>query len=204
MTSDELKSYYSNLLILQYHNKTRAVGTVKAFVGEVLADLVAVEVRDGFDLETAVGAQLDILATYRGLNRIVYGLNFNRSYFAMPEYTDPNKDTYGGFASYTDAVVSGYFLYYIDVNVPIYTMSDGELRRLIMLSAAFSSSSLGLGEIDAILFDFFSTKVKLTDNENMQIVYNDDPADTDELFYIATNTKVLPKPAGVSVAYTYL
>ena len=64
-----LKEYYSSLLILQYRSKPRA----KAHV-ELLADLATInslplEVQNAFDVEDAIGAQLDVLGNYAGVER---------------------------------------------------------------------------------------------------------------------------------------
>lgn len=61
-------SYYSNLLIMQYHNKPKAKATIEAAVGLLPDDLI-MEVINGFDIETAVGKQLDILGEYVGVDR---------------------------------------------------------------------------------------------------------------------------------------
>ena len=61
-------SYYSNLLIMQYHNKPKAKATIEATAGLLPDDLI-MEVINGFDIETAVGKQLDILGEYVGVDR---------------------------------------------------------------------------------------------------------------------------------------
>ena len=61
-------SYYSNLLIMQYHNKPKAKATIEATVG-LLPDGLIMDVINGFDIETAVGKQLDILGEYVGVDR---------------------------------------------------------------------------------------------------------------------------------------
>lgn len=61
-------SYYSNLLIMQYHNKPKAKATVEATVGLLPDDLIQ-EVINGFDLDTAVGTQLDTIGVYVGVDR---------------------------------------------------------------------------------------------------------------------------------------
>lgn len=63
-----MNEYYSNLLILQYHNKPKAKATIEAVVN-LLPDELIQEVTGGFDLETAVGKQLDILGEYIGTDR---------------------------------------------------------------------------------------------------------------------------------------
>lgn len=61
-------SYYSNLLIMQYHDKPKAKATVEAFVSLYPDDLVS-KVINAFDVDTAVGAQLDILGEYVDVDR---------------------------------------------------------------------------------------------------------------------------------------
>lgn len=61
-------SYYSNLLILEYHDKPKAKATIEASVGLLPDDLIQ-EVSNGFNLDTAVGKQLDVLGQYIGTDR---------------------------------------------------------------------------------------------------------------------------------------
>ena len=63
-----MDEYYSNLLILQYHGKPKAKSTIETTVG-LLPDQLILEVLNGFDIETAVGKQLDILGEYVGVDR---------------------------------------------------------------------------------------------------------------------------------------
>jgi hypothetical protein len=66
---DDLKNYYANLLIKQYHEQPKAKATIGALAEKMCCDLVFNEVRDAFDVETATGKQLDILGKYFGVNR---------------------------------------------------------------------------------------------------------------------------------------
>lgn len=63
-----MNEYYSNLLILQYHGKPKAKATIEASTALLPSELI-LEVLNGFDIETAVGKQLDILGEYVGVNR---------------------------------------------------------------------------------------------------------------------------------------
>jgi hypothetical protein len=60
--------YLSNLLIIQYNSKPRASATIQS-IAKMFPDDLILSVRDGFDLETATGKQLDILAKYIGADR---------------------------------------------------------------------------------------------------------------------------------------
>ena len=70
--NDELKEYYANLLIVQYHGRPKASGMIKALVDTVLMNQIPMAMEDAFDLETAVGKQLDILGGRLGVTRNVY------------------------------------------------------------------------------------------------------------------------------------
>lgn len=203
MTAAERIKAYVDLLIVQYANKPRARATMAALVGQVVADGLLEGMGSHFDLNTADGKSLEILAEYRGLKRNVYGLDLTRAYFEMGEMSETNVELVDtdGFARYADTNVTGFFLRYRDFLRATYAMTDDELRRLIKMRAAFHGSSLGLGEIDAILFQFFGDDVSFTDGQNMTITY-DGTSSSDSLFKIAKETGSFPKPAAVSMTVT--
>lgn len=71
MSSEEFKEYYANLLILQYKNKPKARAVIQALAEQIFGSGSALDMVNGFDLETAVGKQLDIIGKYIGLKRQV-------------------------------------------------------------------------------------------------------------------------------------
>ena len=60
--------YLASTLIIQFHNKPKAIATIEALGKMFPVDLV-LQVRDAFSVDTAVGKQLDILAKYVGVKR---------------------------------------------------------------------------------------------------------------------------------------
>ena len=64
-------NYYISLLIMQYRNKPNAEGTLRALVTAALIDGLPSILQNAFNLDTAVGVQLDWLGKYIGLNRRV-------------------------------------------------------------------------------------------------------------------------------------
>jgi len=64
-------AYLSNLLIIQYHNKPKAIETIKALSKIFPLELI-LQVRDAFDLENATGVMLDVLGKYIGASRWYY------------------------------------------------------------------------------------------------------------------------------------
>ena len=60
--------YYANLLIMQYHNKRKAQDTIKSST-KALPDTLIQDIINGYDIDTAVGAQQDLLGEYLGVDR---------------------------------------------------------------------------------------------------------------------------------------
>lgn len=63
-----IDDYYANLLIMQYHNKRKAVETIKAST-KVIPDTLITDIINGYNIETAVGSQLDTLGVYLDVDR---------------------------------------------------------------------------------------------------------------------------------------
>jgi hypothetical protein len=198
VTADELAIYYRDLLIIQYLTQPRATATIKAFAAEIVADLIAQQVLDAYDLDTAVGAQLTVLAEYRGVNRKYFGLDIARDYFTMPLYGDSTTfgmALYGGIDD-----VTWYFETYEDTVASVNILTDSEMLGALRFRTKTHGTFLGLGEIDAILYEFFGDKVNLVDNLDMSITYEHTVPDPDTLFKVLDYTGSLPRPAGVSLS----
>lgn len=73
-TTQEIIDYYANLLILQYIGKPKAYATIQALVTPIAMDRLPFAVQSAFELETAVGAQLDVIGKYAGVSRSGVGL----------------------------------------------------------------------------------------------------------------------------------
>lgn len=69
-----LVNYYSDLLILQYHDKPKAIATIQLFVQQFIADGLFDEILDSYDLDIAVGVQLDRIGNLVGCPRYVVGV----------------------------------------------------------------------------------------------------------------------------------
>lgn len=197
MTTDELISYYVGLLILQYASLGNAVQTMQALMGELIQDQIISQVNNSFDLANALGVQLNMLGTYRGVSRQVFGVAPG-DYWSVVPYADPDPDLYFGLALYADADPTWRTLEYNDLDALAYALTDDQMRRLIQFKAALSTSDQTLGSLDDILYQFFGTNVNLVDNEDMSITYQHQHTDPDSLFNVAVLADALPHPAGVS------
>lgn len=69
MTDQEIIDYYANLLIIQYRGKPKAYATIQALVTPAVMNQILTKVQDAFNVDTAVGVQLDTLGKYAGVKR---------------------------------------------------------------------------------------------------------------------------------------
>ncbi len=207
MTTLELIAYYVDLLIIQYATQPNALAMVAAFIDMLMQDQIIAKVAAGFDFavtpigqpaDGAFGVQLDAIAQYRGVQRVVYGIPPNDFF----QFADAPDGLTPGANGFMDALsgpdpITWIFLTSEGTQQPLYSLTDDQVYRLTQFRAQVQSSGNGLGGIDAILEAFFGNNVTLLDNENMTIIYIDLKSDPDTLFGVAAITRSLPRPAGV-------
>jgi hypothetical protein len=71
MTDALLVEYYQDLLILQYKNKPKARGHIASNVSPLIIFELSNAVKNGYNIETAIGKQLDVLGKYAGISRVL-------------------------------------------------------------------------------------------------------------------------------------
>jgi hypothetical protein len=74
MTDQEIINYYANLLIMQYAGLPKAYATIQTLVSGLIANQIFTSVSNGFNIDTAVGVQLDLIGKLNGASR--QGRNF--------------------------------------------------------------------------------------------------------------------------------
>lgn len=84
-TIRELADYYVERLIAQYRTLPKARDTVAIVVKQALADDLATQVQNAFDVDSAVGAQLDVIGKYVGVPRNIGAPN-SQGFFGLWSY----------------------------------------------------------------------------------------------------------------------
>ena len=90
-----VENYYADLLIIQYRNKPKARATIKLGANLYLADGLVFELNNVLDIDTAVGAQLDLIGKILGVSRDIPGFTIDKEYFSFeknPLYIDTVAD----------------------------------------------------------------------------------------------------------------
>lgn len=201
MTGQELIDYYVGLLIAQYNTLAKARATVDACAGEVVAGQITTDVRDGYNLLTAVGLQLTVLAKYHGVIREVLGYDLSKAFFQVADYDDADPSIWNGFAAYGDSPTT-YFAIYADALRNIFTLDDTQLRSLLLLMVQKHKLDMSLKDIDDLMYATFGTYVTI-DETTMALEFTF-TAGYPELATIAKYANGFPAPAGVTVTLTGL
>jgi hypothetical protein len=200
MSIDNISTYYADLLLAQYRDQTRARATIRLLAKQALADMITDQVNAAFDIDTAVGTQLDIIGKYVGLSRMV-GDPIAQPYFDFSDYDGTIRNN--GFTDYTDAAINAQAIWYQyqfqgQRNT---TLSDDAFMFLIKAQIILNANDGTLCSIQQLLLNFLPGAVALTDNHDMTMTY------TLGSKLPVSNTVMqnwLPAPAGVSITFIYM
>lgn len=198
MTPSELAAYYTDLLIVQYRALPKARATISLLSAQLIADLIYTQVQNAFNLDTAIGKQLDVLGAYVGARRVVGGYTPTLGFWQLPDYAD-GPTGYGGLADYSDVTDPMDYWKLYTYSGSAYVLSDGQLSLLIQYMIAVHASDYTNASIDLILQQFFGVYAKLTDNADMTLTYTHYSTDPNIFFDIVNYLGLLPRPAGVGV-----
>lgn len=196
---DQIAQYVA-LLAFQYRTKSRASQTIAIYVKQVVASLLAFQLQDAFNVDTAVGAQLDILGKYIGLPRNV-GDPIDRPYYSFSDYDGTVRPN--GFTDYTNPAINAQAIWY-DYNffgTENTDLTDQAYAFMLKLKIVLNSNDGTLYSIDNLLQLFLAGVVGLTDNEDTTLTYT-----LSKRTPVSINVlkAYLPKPMGVGINFIVL
>jgi hypothetical protein len=198
-SADDLKSYYSDLLLYQYADKPKAIDTIKTLVDCAVIDVLPMYVNDAFDIDTAEGNQLDIIGEYIGFNRYIPN-QIPRPYYNFDDYTGSPIDLVG-YRDYIDQNINADSVYYLYIfsNTSFNRLDDTEYRPLLKLKSILNRVSNTYYEINTLLFDFFQNNVICCDQTDMTMSYFV-LTSASRITQIAYEQGLLPKPMAVGIS----
>lgn len=184
-------------LIIQYGNKSNAVSTVTAITEEFELIYDNSNILDNaYNLDTAIGKQLDIIGKIVGIGRVV-PFSVPKKYFGFNGHLNSYP-----FGSKFNVVVSYPFKSKLEIPYSDSQLNDNDYRFFIKAkiiknyatSKNIDSSNLSIqNAIDYL----FNSKAYITDNYDMTMtLYIDSSYDSSKLTYLE-NLDLLPRPQGV-------
>lgn len=197
---DEVKEWACSLAILQYRNAPRNRALIKLLVELIFANNILLKIRDGFDLDSAIGIQLDIIGLWVGVDRFYsYATYETRPWFALINWNkEPDYDLQGGFSTYDNFdSLQGGFLSFNNILLQKNRMDDNAYRTAIRLKIIKNNLYATRKNIDNAIWNLFGGKV-YTEWEINKLIYKY-TNDVAELIKICENKHILPHPTGVQI-----
>lgn len=161
----DVKTYYADLLILQYRNKPKARETIKIGADIYLGDGVIFQLQDILDIDTAEGPQLDIIGKILDCPRVVQSIYNDMIFFQF--YDGPDSV---GFSTVGNPQ-GGNFRTIQNYNQSEYPLPDNDYRFLLKFKSAVNVMRGSERGIDEALWNVFQGDVLLKNNHNLTITY---------------------------------
>ena len=196
--ADDIK-YYQDQLILQYRELFRARNTIGALANCNLCEGLIQSEQEAWNLDTAVGVQLDVIARIVGVKRTMFDSSFRRNYFQFCRAADFASPPAGrvGFGRITDDPYPTALFYRSRYATAVaYTLTDYELRVLIKLKIICNNNPRTTKAITDDLYSLFGADIAMVDNLDMTLTYTF-AAKYANVKIAAVALKCLPKPMGV-------
>lgn len=202
MDINALIEYYVNLIIIQYSDKPKAQATIRALVDVVLANGILFDIRDGYNIDTAVGVQLDIIGKYVGVDRF-FEVNDPIDYFSLVDYAettpyDEQKHGFTDYADWEDFQFNG-TINYNSVLSQTNRLNDDDYRVIIKLKILQNNINHSHKSIDDGVFEFFGADVRPDSLGDMQMTYFI-TSNITAVALAALTKKLLPRPMGVGLS----
>lgn len=186
--------FYTARLVLQYRTLPKATATMQILSRAGVAEMILSQIGPAFDLDTAVGKQLDIIGKYVGVPRNI-GPPTPVEYFGY-------KLAAGGGNS------NGYTSVFGGVNLTgIYYRAAGGSRQntdltdvqyafVIKLKIVLNSTDNTMYSIQNYIAQFFPGLISVVDNHDMSLTYTVSP---DVPLPSSVLEAYLPAPMGVGI-----
>jgi hypothetical protein len=184
----QVTQYYADLLIAQYANKTKAVDTITLTADKLIDNEIIAAIQGGFDIDTAVGNQLDILGKIVGTSRYITNTILDTTKFYIP------LDSSGTKIPITDTKIT---LVNRQTGGSATSLSDDEFRFLLKLKIIRNYSDNSFKSMDDSIQQFFQSAL-IASYGIMNIVYFAESSIFDIVIKGASKD-LLPRPMGVNI-----
>ena len=192
--------YYVERLPAQFRDKPKARATIAILVKQAVADFLIDDFGSAFDIETAVGPQLDVIAKYIGVDR-------NSAIPASLQFFGLQLPGGGGSSNgfnIAESPLNGFlFEDCTNANLPTTAYTDLQFRFVLKIQTALNHFDGTFAWIQNFLNQFFSGIITVTNGFNFTYapVFNlDYVISADDLIALpiseANLRTFLPRPMG--------
>lgn len=205
---EEIKNWIKDLIIVQYKQSKKNRALIDLLVELIFANNLILQIRDlCLNVEESVGAQLDVVGKWVGVDRYYSGELWTHPYLSFPFYStikDSSYDEYqGGFSKYSNFEDrDGGFLTYKtwqNVRTKVNQMGDEYFRHLIKLKIIKNSINHTCKNIDDAIWKWSDGNVYTTWGI-MELTYHYTPL-YKNIITLAQYKNVIPRPTGCTINF---
>lgn len=192
-----IQKEYENLLIVQYSDKPKASETISSIVKRFKNNFDLLEqMEDAFDLDNAIGKQLDIIGKIVGISRNVEGV-IPKIFFGFDG--NVNARGFDSAAFYTLDQQQ-----YTDTQ-----LSDSDYRFFIRMKIAKNHAKATMSDdngsnLNNIVLSMFDGYAYMVDNKDMSVTIYVENSPKSYLLPYAISLDLIPLPQAVEVKYISL
>lgn len=204
---DDYKTWAKNLLILQYKQSPKNKALIETLVDLIFANNLILQIRDlCLNVEESVGAQLDVVGKWVGIDRYYNAFDlWEQPFLALVNYSQVSDNNYlqwqGGFSDYTtfEDNDGGFLTYELwkETRLAINEMGDNYFRELIKLKIIKNSIVFTNKNIDDAIWKWSNGEVYTTWGV-MEVTYHY-PASWSNVIDLAIYKNVLLAPTGCKI-----
>ena len=196
---------YAHLLIVQYHDKPKAIDTIKLLAETSLADMLLWKIRNlCLNIDESVGVQLDQIGKWVGVDRFISSSRYEGCmWYAYIDWSDeyePNE-LQGGLQDWDDidTTTDGPFLAYEDIVSSKRRLLDDVYRILIKLKIVKNEIMHSPKYIDDAIYELFGANdVYIEWGSCLEMTYKYKSNKTG-IIELALEKGCLPCPSGVNL-----
>ena len=201
---EQLKEYFKNLLIAQYHCSDKNKKFLDALSELMFAELLSLQIRNlCLNVDKSEGAQLDQVGEWVDVTRDYdNSILWDKKFFAFIDWNKkPNSILQGGFSNYKNFLtLDGRTMTWKNlqnVQQQTYKLGDNYYRQLIKLKIIKNSIKFTKKNIDDAIYQWSSGQVYTT-WEKMKINYHY-PIQYSQVIALALKKNCLPAPVACEI-----
>jgi uncharacterized protein DUF2612 len=185
---------YAALITSEHNQKPNfmsMVSVVTGAIGDVTEGIRSIEA--GFNLNDAIGAQLDILGLWIGQSRVIAGV-LVPGFFGFTD--DPEAEPFGELSN---PAIGGKWFNLGDTASGNTVLSDPDYLTVLKARIVRNQSNGTLSAIENALAFIFGVPCSVIDNGTLSLVIDVKGEITPTQQALLTSLDILPRPSGISI-----
>lgn len=191
---DALAAPYTSLITSEHNQLPKFMSMMTAVCGSIAEITAGIRsITPAFDLDKAVGAQLDIVGLWVGQSRVIDNVLL-QGFFGFSD--DPEALTFGEI---NNPAIGGIFAEYGQSVTTTTVLEDNDYRTVLRARIVRNQSSGTLADIERALNFVFGAQCRIVDPGNFNLTIFVSTPITPTQQTLLRQLDILPRPAAISI-----